>query len=212
VTCANNQETIVFCDGVNATVVGSAVAQSASFAVGDYKHSAAPAMQQGWILCNGGAYSRTTYSALFAAIGGYYGSGDGSTTFNVPNLIGRTLVHADQNQGVAPGINFAQYGGTAAVTLDISQIPYHDHGGGNHSHSAAQDPHVHGISSVPSGAVGSAFQAGSGWVFQNINTDNRQPNVYVYASGATIGAQGSSGGHTNLQPCTGCYVFIYAGV
>ncbi len=41
---------------------------------------------EGYLICNGAAYSRTTYAALFAAIGTKYGSGDGSTTFNVPDL------------------------------------------------------------------------------------------------------------------------------
>lgn len=43
----------------------------------------------GWLLCNGQAVSRTTYAALFSAIGTAWGSGDGSTTFNVPDLRGR---------------------------------------------------------------------------------------------------------------------------
>lgn len=43
----------------------------------------------GWLLCDGSAVSRTTYSALFGLIGTNYGAGDGSTTFNVPNLKGR---------------------------------------------------------------------------------------------------------------------------
>ena len=42
-------------------------------------------------MCNGGEISRTTYSALFAVIGTTYGSGDGSTTFNLPNLTDRFL-------------------------------------------------------------------------------------------------------------------------
>lgn len=45
----------------------------------------------GWLLCNGAAVSRTTYANLFAKIGVKYGSGDGSTTFNLPNLDGRVL-------------------------------------------------------------------------------------------------------------------------
>ena len=45
----------------------------------------------GWLLCNGAAVSRTTYANLFAVIGTKYGSGDGSTTFNLPNLHGRFL-------------------------------------------------------------------------------------------------------------------------
>ena len=42
---------------------------------------------QGWLLCDGSAVSRTDYAALFAVIGASYGSGDGSTTFNLPNLV-----------------------------------------------------------------------------------------------------------------------------
>ena len=45
----------------------------------------------GWLLCNGAAVSRTTYANLFAKIGVKYGSGDGSTTFNLPNADGRVL-------------------------------------------------------------------------------------------------------------------------
>ena len=45
----------------------------------------------GWLLCNGAAVSRTTYANLFAKIGVKYGSGNGSTTFNLPNLDGRVL-------------------------------------------------------------------------------------------------------------------------
>lgn len=41
----------------------------------------------GWLLCDGSAVSRTTYAALFSAIGTTYGAGDGTTTFNLPNLV-----------------------------------------------------------------------------------------------------------------------------
>ncbi len=41
----------------------------------------------GWLLCNGAAVSRSTYAALYSAIGGNWGSGDGSTTFNLPNFL-----------------------------------------------------------------------------------------------------------------------------
>ena len=50
--------------------------------VSPYAGSVAP---DGWLICDGSAVSRTTYSALFAVIGTTYGSGDGSTTFNLPN-------------------------------------------------------------------------------------------------------------------------------
>ena len=58
----------------------------------------------GWLNCNGGAVSRTTYADLFAVIGTYFGAGDGSTTFNMPDFRGLSLVGAvSANLGVAVG-------------------------------------------------------------------------------------------------------------
>jgi len=49
----------------------------------------------GWLLCDGSAVSRTTYAALFTAISTTYGTGDGSTTFNVPDYRGRSPLGPD---------------------------------------------------------------------------------------------------------------------
>ena len=57
----------------------------------------------GFLLCNGAAVSRTTYAALFAAIGTTYGSGDGSTTFNLPNLTNKFI----QGSGTAGTVKSA---------------------------------------------------------------------------------------------------------
>lgn len=62
--------------------------------------SVAPA---GWLLCRGQAVSRTTYAALFAAIGINYGGGDGVTTFNVPDMRGEFPRGHDAGRGVDPG-------------------------------------------------------------------------------------------------------------
>lgn len=59
--------------------------------------SSAPA---GYVKCNGAALSRTTYSDLFAAIGTTFGTGDGSTTFNVPDLRGEFIRGWDDGRGV----------------------------------------------------------------------------------------------------------------
>ncbi len=63
---------------------------------------------EGWLQCNGAAVSRTTYAALFAVIGTKYGSGDGSTTFNLPNLhhkfIEGTNTTSEVGQSVAAGL------------------------------------------------------------------------------------------------------------
>ena len=59
--------------------------------IGSYIPFAGSQAPAGFLVCNGGAISRTTYSALFAVIGTKYGSGNGSTTFNLPNLTDRFL-------------------------------------------------------------------------------------------------------------------------
>ncbi len=53
---------------------------------------AGPVVPSGYLYCDGAAVSRATYVALFTAIGGYWGSGDGSTTFNLPDFRGRVPV------------------------------------------------------------------------------------------------------------------------
>lgn len=60
-----------------------------------YAGTTAPAS---YLLCDGAAVSRTTYAGLFAVIGTAYGIGDGTTTFNVPNLKGRTIFGRDAGQ------------------------------------------------------------------------------------------------------------------
>ena len=57
----------------------------------------------GWLQCNGAAVSRTTYADLFAAIGTVYGAGDGSTTFNVPEMRGEFLRAWDNGRTVDSG-------------------------------------------------------------------------------------------------------------
>jgi microcystin-dependent protein len=56
----------------------------------------------GWLLCNGSAINRSTYSALFTAIGSAHGSGDGLTTFNLPDYRGRFLRGVDSTAGNDP--------------------------------------------------------------------------------------------------------------
>jgi len=96
----------------------------------------------GWALCDGATYSRTnaTYSRLFAAIGTTYGAGDGTTTFEVPNLKGRIPVGYDATQ-----IEFdtlAETGGAKTVALTAAQLPSHTHGVGTYSIGTVGD-HTH---------------------------------------------------------------------
>lgn len=56
---------------------------------------AGPAAPTDWLLCDGAAVSRTTYADLYAILGNLYGAGDGSTTFNLPNLKSRVAIGVD---------------------------------------------------------------------------------------------------------------------
>jgi microcystin-dependent protein len=89
----------------------------------------------GYLTCDGTAVSRTTYSALFAIVSSLYGSGDGSSTFNVPDLRGKfmagydagTSVLTSVTTGMIEGNVIGNSGGTQAVTLAIAQMPAHTH-------------------------------------------------------------------------------------
>lgn len=89
----------------------------------------------GYLLCNGTAVSRTTYSVLFGVIGTTYGVGDGITTFNLPNFNGRIPI------GYQSGTyDLAVAGGASTVTLTTLELPAHTHSGttssnGSHTHT-----------------------------------------------------------------------------
>jgi microcystin-dependent protein len=91
----------------------------------------------GFLECDGTAVSRSTYAALFAVVGTTYGIGDGSTTFNVPNLADNVAVGKSNNKAlgttggantVTPTGNVA--GSTANATLSTAQLASHSHSGG----------------------------------------------------------------------------------
>ncbi len=90
---------------------------------GSIQMYAGSTLPKGWLLCDGTATNRTTYSALFAVIGTNYGTGDGSTTFNVPDLRGR--VGVGKNSGTFGSLGAT--GGEETHTLTTPEIPSHTH-------------------------------------------------------------------------------------
>ena len=107
------------------------VSKSGEVSAGDYNNKAVPVMPtgsiipfagktapEGWLFCQGQAVSRTTYAQLFAVIGTTYGSGDGSTTFNVPDLRGRVAVGAE-----ASDANLGHQSGAASQYFSWDNLP-----------------------------------------------------------------------------------------
>lgn len=85
-----------------------------------------PSTPTGWLRCDGSAVSRTTYADLFTAIGTTWGAGDGSTTFNVPDLRGVSCIGKGQGAGLT-NRTLAGSGGAQTVTLAVGEMPSHNH-------------------------------------------------------------------------------------
>lgn len=83
----------------------------------------------GYLVCDGSAVSRTTYADLFDIIGVTYGPGDGTSTFNLPDLTGRVAL------GESVAHTMASNGGATSVTLTTDQIPSHAHVIPSHGHA-----------------------------------------------------------------------------
>src|SRR5262249_53633802 len=98
-----------------------------------YGGSSAPT---GWPVCDGSAVSRTTYADLFGVISTTYGAGDGSTTFNVPNMAGRSPIGVGDS-GTAGHTNHAlgTAGGEESHNLTTAELAAHHHAGPSHTHT-----------------------------------------------------------------------------
>ena len=154
--------------------------------IAPYAGSSAPV---GWLMCDGSAVSRTTYSELFNAIGTTYGAGDGSTTFNLPDLKGRVPVGA--GTGTAHGTTFTigTKDGVEYVALNINQIPSHE------GHAPANN-YVSGIGSGES----------TYYLPTHGTPQYSSDRPYVVRNGNELAMRSVSRGggqsHTNMQPYT----------
>ena len=90
----------------------------------DFAGAAAPS---GYLICDGSAVSRNTYATLFGVIGSTYGAGNGSTTFNLPDLRRRVTVGAGGTGTAALGSTVGSSGGNESHLLSVEEIPSHAH-------------------------------------------------------------------------------------
>jgi len=117
--------------------ISSALGVAGAVPVGVVNPFAGATAPSGWLLCYGQAVSRTQYPVLFTTLSTTYGSGDGSTTFNIPDMRGRAVAGLDNMGGTAASRltstvlsasdTLGATGGTQTHTLTEAQMPSHSH-------------------------------------------------------------------------------------
>ena len=149
-------------DADAASVLATLGALASAMLVGSVQAFAMTTPPSGFLKCNGQLVSRVTYSALFAAIGTTYGAGDGSTTFNLPDLRGEFIRGLDDGRGVddSRGIGTAQTGQNLAHSHTASTATSGNHGHTTHGHISASQFQVSGGGGY--GGVGTPYSADSG--------------------------------------------------
>lgn len=169
-----------------------------------YTGTSAP--NSSFILPFGQAISRTTYSTYFSLVSTTFGSGDGSTTFNVPDLRGRVIAGLDNMGGSAASrltssyfggtaTNLGATGGSESHTLTTAQLASH-----SHNNSLTDPGHGHNLTNGRQ----ASFQAGSSAVAPRL--DGGAADGSVTAASAMTGisitnaSAGSGSAHNNTQP------------
>lgn len=162
-----------YCDGVTSNIQTQidAIPVLPTGVILPYAATTAPS---GWSLCDGSAISRTTYATLYALVGTTFGVGDGSTTFNLPDLRGRVIGALDNLGGSSANrvtsANADSLGGvygTETHTLTEAEMPAHTH----------TYPSDNG-----SGSIGATTGA------------------HTVTTGNSTGSTGGGGAHNNVQP------------
>ena len=163
----------------------------------------------GWLICDGAAVDRTLFAALYAAIGNTFGPGNGTTTFNLPDMRGRVAAGVGTGTGGGASGTGAPTGGTALaavalagwfgtndVTLTSAQIPAHTH--------PITDPgHTHPQNGGTGGADITRLTASTH------DTPTGAGNTSSSTTGITVNNNtGGGGSHTNLQPTVGLNFII----
>jgi microcystin-dependent protein len=163
--------------------------------VGEVRIFANNTLPNGWLLCNGAAVSRTTYAALFSAIGTTWGVGDGSTTFNLPPA-DRAVV------GAGMAYSLGETFGEDSHALTSSEGP-------THTHTVTDPGHNHSVRLLDAISLydGTTIDAGD-------VTDNYSSNSTVIATsttGITINNAGSGTAHENRQKSAAFKLAIFTG-
>jgi microcystin-dependent protein len=176
----------------------------------DYWLSTAP--NSAFVFPYGQAISRTTYTTLFAAMGTTFGGGDGSSTFNIPDLRGRFPQVSDNMGGQSASrsvIGFNQAGGLQTATLSAANLPAHSHVGTTDGDSPDHGHNLNGGAPFTVGGTSASISISGGAT--TVPTSAVQ--ISAATSGATVRHQhsfttgngpGSSTPFSILPPTLGC--------
>lgn len=223
--------------GSGLQVVGNQVNVTVSgLTVGDIKMWPVSTPPSSWLNCNGAAISRSTYASLFALIGTTFGTGDGSTTFNLPNFNGRSPIGIGQGStaeggGTGSTRTMGQQTGAETHTLASGELASHSHSAGTLAGTAAA--HYHTVFSTD-GAGRAALTADRAPAYNDVTSVSDQQYTIKQSSagsdpGASLGrtstassssvtisgTSSSTGGgsaHNNMHPVLGINFVIYSGV
>lgn len=186
----------------DSAVTAAKLSSDAAFTAGMLMPYAGSSAPTGWLLAFGQEISRTTYASLFSAIGTTYGVGNGSSTFNLPDLRGRVIAGQDDMGGVSAdnltnvagdGLNgdaLGATGGSEKHVITTTQMP-------SHSHTLNG-----GLTTVSQG--GSSFAGGlrHGAYTQSQGEDGNgtQQTNQTGFDNYSIASAGSGAAHNNVQP------------
>ena len=163
-----------------ASTYATATALATAVPVGVVQMWAGEAAPAGWLLCQGQAVSRTTYAALYTVCGTAYGAGDGSSTFNLPDLRARMPIGLS-GSGAFNALGNA--GGEENHTLTTEEMPSHGHA-------------VTAGSGMPKlGAWLTNMAAGAGW--KSISSTSGSDGTLGVVSASNTGGGGA---HNNMPP------------
>lgn len=161
-----------------------------TYFTGQLVESAGTTVPAGFLACDGSAVSRTTYSALFSFIGTTWGVGDGSTTFNVPDLRGRATIGSGTGSGLTARTVGQQTIGEENHVLTTAELAAHNHGVNindpGHTHSTAYQAVIgNGGSNAGSGSL----------ALSTISINSATTGIT-----ATSNNTGSGTAHNTMQP------------
>lgn len=173
---------VVLIGYLTAIVLPSRATMQSSGITGEIRLFAGSTAPSGWLLCQGQAVSRSTFSSLYAVIGDTYGAGDGSTTFNLPNFKGRTAIGSGQGSGLTDRA-LGSSGGEEAHQLSVAEIPAH-----NHVVNASSDDF--NLDSIPNGNLLATITPAG----YSASTPNATMNTNMIAN------TGGGGSHNTMMP------------